>query len=384
MARDRGAPNVIIHHSSHKAKFFAATMNPIPLPVGITSRQIDIVSLSFHILEAGDREKPLIILLHGFPELAYSWRKCMPLLAAKGFYVVAPDQRGYGRTKGWDNSEYAQVDLTDFSITNLVRDIVCLIHTLGHTRVKCLVGHDFGAVSAAYCALARPDLFDQLVLMAHPYKGAPTLNSKPHDIETELTQLGRKHYKWYYSTQSANHDMLYPLDGLAKFLRGYFHLKSADWEGNNPEPLKEWSGSELARMPRYYIMDKEDTMRDSVAKDTKGDVSHSWLSEEELQVYVNEWKRNGFQGGLNWYRVQTNPAHQRDALIFVGKTLEVPCLFVGGRKDWATYQEPGVIEKMGDVCADFRGVVIVDGAGHWLPQEKPQETVDAILKLIES
>lgn len=136
-------------------------------------------------------------------------------------------------------------------------------------------------------------------------------------------------------------------------------------------------------MPRYYIMDKEDTMRLAVAKDMQGDVSHDWLSDEELSVYVDEWSRNGFQGGLNWYRAQTDLALQKDALIFAGKKLEVPCLFASGRKDWGPYQEPGVLEKMGDVCVQFRGAVIVDGAGHWLPQEKPKEAVDCILSLID-
>lgn len=363
---------------------------PIPLPDGVTSRQVDTApySLSFHILEAGKSpscQRPLIILLHGFPELAYSWRKCMPLLAAKGYYVVAPDQRGYGRTKGWDNSEYSKTDLKDFSVTNLIKDVVCLVYALNYTKVSCLVGHDFGAVSAACCALARPDLFERLVLMSHPFKGAPQLWPKPQvNMEAELAQLGRKHYKWYYSTAAANGDMLNPVDELPQFLRGYFHLKSADWEGNHPEPLKAWSASELARMPRYYIMDIDDTMRQAVAKDMEGDVSHEWLTDEELGVYVEEWRRNGFQGGLNWYRVQTGQANQKDAIMFAGKKLEVACLFVSGQKDWGIYQEPGVVEKMGDVCTNFHGVVKVDGAGHWLPQEKPKEAVDCILKLVES
>lgn len=222
------------------------SLRPIPLPDGITSRHVDTApyGLSFHILEAGhdtSHQRPLIILLHGFPELAYSWRKCMPLLAAKGFYVVAPDQRGYGRTERWDNSEYSSVDLKEFSITNLVRDVVCLVYKLGYTKVSCLVGHDFGAVSAASCALARPDLFERLVLMSHPFKGAPTLWPKPQvDMEAELARLGRKHYRWYYATEAANSDMLNPVNELPTFLRGYFHLKSADWEGNQPQPLKEW------------------------------------------------------------------------------------------------------------------------------------------------
>ena len=365
-------------------------LDAISLPDGITSRQVDTApySLSFHVLEAGHSGQPLIVLLHGFPELAYSWRKCMPLIAAKGYHVVAPDQRGYGRTTGWDDRAFDKVNLQDFSPLNLVKDIVVLVHMLGYTKVKCLVGHDFGAVSAALCAVARPDMFENLVLMSHPFKGIPIMPGKPVDIQSELATVDRKHYKWYYATKQANEEM--SGDGLQAFLRGYFHLKSADWKGNNPQPLEAWNASELAKMPRYYIMEIDDGMRRSVEKDMAGEDAQSigveckWLTSEELNVYVQEWARNGFQGGLNWYRVQTDPAHQRDSVLFAGKKIEVPCIFASGRKDWGTYQEPGVVEKMGEVCTKFRGAQIIDGAGHWLPQERPEEAVNCILNLISA
>ncbi|KAL9111162.1 MAG: hypothetical protein Q9227_004425 [Pyrenula ochraceoflavens] len=362
----------------------------VQLPDGITSRQIDTNphSLSFHILESGHANQPLICLLHGFPELAYSWRKCMPLLAREGYHVIAPDQRGYGRTTGWDDRDYANVNLQDFSPLNLVKDIVVLVHSLGYSRVRCLVGHDFGAVAAALCAVARPDVFENLVLMSHPFKGIPVLPKAPIDIQSDLASLGRKHYKWYFSTAAANKDL--SGDGLHRFLRGYFHLKSADWKGNNPHPLKAWNAQELAKMPRYYIMDKDDGMRQSVEKDMADEDAPKvasrckWLTDEELDVYAKEWARNGFQGGLNWYRVQTGQAYQKDAMIFAGKKIEVPCIFVSGQKDWGTYQEPGVVEKMSEVCTDFRGAEIVKDAGHWLPQEKPEDAVKWILHLINT
>ncbi|MEY9899346.1 pimeloyl-ACP methyl ester carboxylesterase [Bradyrhizobium sp. USDA 329] len=131
----------------------------IPLPAGIRSRTIDgINGLRMHVLEAGFETKGrrCILLLHGFPELAFSWRKVMPALADAGYHVIAPDQRGYGRTTGW-SAEYGS-DLAPFSLFNLVRDALALVSAFGYRQVD-VVGHDFGSPVAAWCALIRPDVF---------------------------------------------------------------------------------------------------------------------------------------------------------------------------------------------------------------------------------
>lgn len=386
---------------------------PLPLPDGVSSRQIDTRSrgLSFHILEAGhehnqDRRRPLILLHHGFPEIAFSWRKVMPLLASAGCYVVAPDQRGYGRTKGWDNRDFDTVDLSDFSLSNLIRDNVMLIHALGYEKVKCIVGHDFGASSASLCALARPDIFQSLVMMSHTFNTPPkfavhvndnsTAASQPQKgtFHADLAALGRKHYKWYYSTQPANADMSHPPQGLHEFLRGYFYLKSASWAGNSPHTLQSWTASELAKMPHYYVMPLHGSMPEAVAagmqKESPSDVqaSHSWFPDSALSVYAAEYARTGFQGGLNWYRIYTHPdpKFKRDLDMFAGKKIECPCAYISGRQDWGTYQAPGGLEKLSsaEVCEDFRGVTLIDGAGHWVPQEKPKEVVNAILAFLDS
>ncbi|KAJ9666211.1 hypothetical protein H2201_003645 [Coniosporium apollinis] len=383
------------------------SLPPLPLPEGITENQVDCpaAGLSFHILEAGydsSRSKPLIILCHGFPELAYSWRKIMPGLAAAGYYVVALDQRGYGRTTGWDTSPYEDVDLSQFSMTNLVRDIVILVHALGYKSVHCIVGHDFGAVSASMCALMRPDMFRSLVLMSHPFKPPPSLpfntahnppegaasgSDKP-DIHEELAKLSnpRKHYKWYNSTAPAASDWAHPPQGLKEFLRGYIHLKSADWAVNTPHALKEWSAEELAKMPEYYIMPLKSSMPAVVASNMEGEdasVTKRWLPDESLEVYVQEWGRTGFQGGLNWYRSQTDPKKMRDLDLFAGKKIEVPTTFISGEKDWGNYQQPEALEGFPDSCPDFRGVKIIEGAGHWPQQEQPEKVLEEILGFLE-
>src|SRR5919106_3756781 len=144
------------------------------LPAGIRSRMVDNNNgLTVHILEAGFEEKgrPCLLLLHGFPELAFSWRKVMLPLAAAGYHVVAPDQRGYGRTTGWDGSYDADPD--PFRILNMVRDATGLTHALGYRSVAAVAGHDAGSPVAAWCALVRPDVFRKVTLMSSPFPGAP-------------------------------------------------------------------------------------------------------------------------------------------------------------------------------------------------------------------
>src|SRR6185503_4393597 len=147
----------------------ATEINMTHLPSGIRSRVIPgINGLAMHVLEAGfeTRNRPCLLLLHGFPELAYSWRKVMLPLAAAGFHVVAPDQRGYGRTTGWDGDYDG--DLAPFRVFNLVRDALALVSAFGYRSVAAVVGHDFGSPVAANCALMRPDIFRSVALMSAP------------------------------------------------------------------------------------------------------------------------------------------------------------------------------------------------------------------------
>src|SRR5262249_23907650 len=132
----------------------------LPLPPSIRSRYVDgINGLRAHVLEAGYETKgrPCVLLLHGFPELAYSWRQVMPALAEAGYHVIAPDQRGYGRTTGWD-PDY-DGDLASFRMLNLARDALGLMARLRHASAAAVIGPDFGASVASWCALTRPDRF---------------------------------------------------------------------------------------------------------------------------------------------------------------------------------------------------------------------------------
>lgn len=376
----------------------------IPLPNGVTEDYIDCTAscgLNFHVIKAGKPGNPLILFCHGYPELAFSWRKIIGPVSEAGYYCVAMDQRGYGRTKGWENAPFHEVDLNTYTNTNLVRDLVCLAYRLAYKEVACIIGHDFGAVSSAMAAFMRPDLFKACIQMSHPLNIHPdppfgdTEPKKDENIQAELAALNppRKHYKWYNCTPDAAHDWDNPPQGLESYLRGYFHLKSADWDKNKPYPLKEWDAENLAVMPEYYIMRKEDTFPESVARNMKGEdatKTERWLTPDALKIYCAEWGRNGFQSALNWYRSQTKTTFQakKDLYLFGGRRIEVPIAFISGKQDWGNYQQPGAFEGYEDEkrvkpgC--FRGTKLIDGAGHWVQQEQPEAVTKEVLAFLKT
>ena len=357
---------------------------PLPLPHGITSANVRTESgLDQHYLHAGDPTRPMLLLLHGFPELAFSWRRVMLPLAGAGYHVVAPDQRGYGRTTGWEGDHDG--DLSAFAVPNMVRDQVAFVRALGRERVHAVIGHDYGARVAAWAALIRPDVFPRMAAMSSPFGGPPPIAAGDDPIHEDMLRLDppRKHYQWYYSTREAERDMLDAPGGLHAFLRAYFHVKSGDWPGNRPHRLEGWRASELAKMPTYYVMRADEDMPASVARempDAAAIAACAWLPDEALAVYAAEFSRTGLQGALNSYRVSTSPRFRRDLSAFHGRRIEVPATFIAGRQDWGWAQFPGALEAMETTaCADWRGTHLVDGAGHWVQQERPGEVV-AILR----
>ena len=365
---------------------------PAILPQGVRTRTVAGVNgIDMHVLEAGYEKpgRPALLLLHGFPELAFSWRKVMPTLAQAGYHVVAPDQRGYGRTGGAPNSY--DDDLGPFGILNLVRDMVALLARLEVTAVDAVIGHDVGASIAAACALVRPDLFRAVAIMSAPFTGVQRwpLPGKPADdpIHEALAAIDppRKHYHAYFATRSADADMRTCGQGLLAFLRAYFHMKSADWAQNRPTELAAWSAEELARMPDYYIMPLAADMPAAVAPAMpSADCSCSWLNDEELAFYASEYGRTGFQGGLQWYRGRMDGALARDIALFAGRTIDCPALFLAGRSDWGAFQIPGGLARMrSSVFTDMRDIRFIDGAGHWVQQEQPEAVCGQLREFLE-
>lgn len=361
------------------------------LPPGIRSRFVDNGNgLNMHVLEAGfdAGDRPCLLLLHGFPELAYSWRKVMPVLAEAGYHVVAPDQRGYGRTTGWAGAY--DDPLAPFRFFNLVTDALGLVSALGHSSVEAVIGHDFGSPVAACCALIRPDVFPAVVMMSAPFGGTPSLASRAtaDTIHDDLAALSRprKHYQWYYSGPEANADMRDCPQGIHDFLRAYYHHKSADWPQNRPTPLAGWRADELAKLPTYYVMDLAKGMAETVAEEMPSAAEIAackWLTDDDLAVYASEFGRNGFQGGLQWYRCVTSGRNAADLRLFAGRKIDVPAAFIAGKQDWGIYQAPGAIEAMqSSACAQFKSCHLIDGAGHWVQQEQPEQVSELLLQFL--
>ena len=356
-------------------------LSDLTLPADVRSRYVSGVNgLEMHLLEGGRAGDPCMLLLHGFPDLAFGWRKVIGPLAAAGYHVIAPDLRGYGRTTGW-SPDY-DADLRPFGTLNLVKDLVALLHALEIGRVHCLVGHDFGSPLAAYTALLRPDLIERLVLMSAPFPGAPGLGTPSFDMDAALRTLSppRQHYQTYYAQRTANTELLEAPQGLANFLRAYFHMKSADWAENRPYPLSGWKADQLARLPTYYVMAADRSMPETVA-DAMPSQAPGWLTDSELDVYAAECARTGFQGGLNWYRCTHDPALRGELAMLYGRPISTPCWFVSGAADWGNYQTPGALERLEQrAAADYRGTRFIADAGHWVQQEQPDATVELLLQ----
>ena len=361
----------------------------------IKSDKVEIsTGLNVHYLEASKNnynvsKKPTALLLHGFPELSFSWRKIIPVLAKEGFRVIAPDMRGYGLTTG-GNKHYSE-DISEYRLLSLATDILSLLSALKIKKIDLLVGHDAGSSVAGLSALIRPDIFKSVVMMSAPYTGAPKIESDllyEDPIHKDLENLNppRKHYQWYYSTPEANADMHLDKRSLHKFLRAYYHMKSADWKENNPYELGKWTAQNLAKMPEYYIMKLDHTMVEAVMSEfPKNNSYENWLNDIELEVYTNSFFKNSFQPALNCYRCMTSPFQNSDLRVFSNKKIEVPSCFIAGEKDWGIFQKPGALDIMeNDLCINYCGRHILKNAGHWVQQENPDDVSKTLLNFFEN
>jgi pimeloyl-ACP methyl ester carboxylesterase len=261
------------------------------------------------------------------------------------------------------------------------------------------VGHDAGAPVASWAALIRPDIFRSLTIMSSPFEGPPALpfdtaNGAPlprptitdDQLDAELAKLNppRKYYQNYQRTRGANDDMLHAPQGLHAFFRAYYFYKSADYQGNHPHPLKARTAEEMAQIPTYYVMEKDKGMAATVAPfmpPADYIAGCRWLTEAEVHVYATEYARTGFTGALQGYRVRRGSEAKSVAEMqtFSGRTIDVPSQFIAGKSDWGVYQTPGAVDKMQtSACTKMVGFHLLDGAGHWVQQEQPQQ-VSALL-----
>lgn len=309
-------------------------------------RQVTVNGISMHIAEQG--EGPLVLLLHGFPESWYSWRHQFQPLADAGYRVVAPDQRGYG---GTDQPS----DIADYSIFHLVGDVVGLIEALGEQEAV-VVGHDWGAPVAWNTAMMRPDLIRGVAGLSV----APTPRGTVAPLVSARERFGDGFYQIYFQ-QPGVADAELNADVRGSF-RKTLAATSGESAGAAAAPTSVGGGF-LAGMPEPEQLP-------------------SWLTEADIDAYTEQYQRNGFTGGLNWYRnIDRNWAL---TLPWQNARITPPALYITGDKDLVRgFYPPGYLEQqLPQLVTDLRKVVDLPGCGHWTQQERPEEVNAALLEFL--
>ena len=304
-----------------------------------------------HVAEDG--EGPLVVLCHGWPELWYSWRHQLKALAEAGYRVVAPDQRGYGKT---DRPEAVE----DYNILQLSGDIVGLVDALGETEAV-IVGHDWGSGVAWFCALLRPDIFRAVVLLSVPYIRRSWMDICP--TEAMKQAVGEKEFYQLYFQEPGKAEAEFEAD-VRKTILTVLYSASGD-----VPPDKRWR----------FLFDKSETFLDCC---TVPETLPAWLTEADLEFCTEEFKRTGFRGGLNWYR---NLDRNWELTPFLsGAKIRQPSLFVAGEFDPVVTIYQQAFDSLEETMPGLTKKVLVPGAGHWIQQERPNEVNDLLIEFLAS
>jgi pimeloyl-ACP methyl ester carboxylesterase len=317
----------------------------------VEHRDIEVGGLRMHIAEEG--EGPLIVLLHGFPECWYSWRHQFSPLAAAGYRVVAPDQRGYARS---DRPEAVDA----YTMLHLVGDVIGLIHALGEEHAI-VVGHDWGAPVAWATAQLRPDVVTAVAGLSV----APPTRGQTPPLQAMRERFDGQFYWNYFETPGVADAE------LGADIRGTF-LRSL-WGACGDNPHNNPPGQPLVA-PGHGFLDRIKTPER---------LPH-WLTDADLDVFAAEFAESGFTGGLNWYRnLDRNwelTAAWQDAPI------RVPALYVTGDRD-LVFHFPGMdrlLPALTSLHPQLREPLVLPGCGHWTQQERPDEVNAALLEFLDS
>lgn len=303
-------------------------------------REYDVTvnGVRLHLTEQG--EGPLVLLCHGWPELAYSWRHQLPALAAAGFRAIAPDMRGYGKSD-------APEAIDRYAIVQIVGDIVGLIAALGDKQAV-IVGHDWGASIAWNAALMRPDLFRAVIALSVPYR--PRSAIAPLQA---LRAAGVSRFYWQYFQEPGIAEAEFERD-VARTMRTILGAQGLAARHASDAPMIVPEDGFLA------MLEEPETLP-------------PWLTEQELAVMTENFRRSGFRGGLNYYRnLDRNwdlTAPWQDAQI------ALPALFIGGTQDIVLHPRFAgpALQALPQSVPNLRKTVLMDGAGHWIQQERPDE-----------
>ena len=294
--------------------------------------------LRMHYVEQG--VGPLVLLLHGFPELWYSWRHQLPALAQAGYRVVAPDLRGYGQTGG-------PKETSEYTIKSLVGDVVGLLDVLGEKQCV-LVGHDFGAVLAWNAVLIAPDRFRAVAALSVPYNQR---RETPPLVGIRRAVGGNFNYIVYFQEPAIAEAELEA--DAARFLRAFYFHASADAAPARQRLVPRSSRAKLLET----LVQPGDHQR--------------WLSDRDLQYYTDNFARSGFSGPLNWYRnLDRNWELMKP---FEGARISHPALFMAGELDPVLAATRGNVEALSSTVPGLRKLALIPKCGHWIQQECPAE-----------
>jgi pimeloyl-ACP methyl ester carboxylesterase len=320
----------------------------------ITHRHIHTNGIRMHVAECG--AGPLVVLCHGFPESWYSWRHQLAAFAEAGFRAVAPDMRGYGQT---DRPEA----IDQYTRFHLVGDMVGLLDALGSADAV-IIGHDWGAPVAWSSALLRPDRFRAVVGLSVPFWLRPPV--RPTSVMTQNDQA--VFYQLYFQTPGVaeaefERDVRRSISSL---------LYSASGDAPRP-PAAGTPGYEVGMVPRNggFL----DRMINPAPLPP-------WLTEADLDFYVQEFTRTGFRGGLNWYR---NIDRSWELCApFAGKQITVPALYIAGDRDLVVGFRgmEMILASLPRAVTNLRGALVLPGCGHWTQQERPAEVNAATLDFL--
>jgi pimeloyl-ACP methyl ester carboxylesterase len=320
---------------------------------GLNHRFIETNGIRMHVAEQG--EGPLVLLCHGFPELWYSWRHQLSALAVAGFHAVAPDMRGYGQT---DRPEL----IDQYTLLHLVGDMVGLLDALGQ-ETAVIAGHDWGAQVAWYAALLRPDRFRAVIGLSVPFipRGPdyPT-NTFP---ESDATIAYQSYFRLAGVTEADLEE------DLRLTVREFLCSGDAPHSAINADPAGH-----------VFMVPREGGIMAKCANPT---LLPPWLTEADIEVYVEQFERTGYRGGLNWYR---NIDRNWELMApFAGLKIAVPALFIAGDRDIALafHGMDQVITNLPKNVLKLQKTHILPECGHWTQQERPQEVNVAMIEFLQ-
>ncbi|MEU6841059.1 alpha/beta hydrolase [Streptomyces sp. NPDC046716] len=316
-------------------------MQPEP-SAALRHRTVDAPAGRLHLVEQGSG--PLVLLVHGFPESWYSWRRQLPALAAAGYRAVAVDVRGYGRSSG-------PADVDAYRMVDLVADNVAVVRALGEEHAV-IVGHDWGSTIAATSALLHPEVFRAVGLLSVPY--APPGGPRPTDVFGRIGGPEQEFYVSYFQEPGRAESEIEP--DVRGWLAGFYAALSADTMPSPGEPD-----------PHFVTRGDGGRLRDRFPAATLP----AWLTEDDLDVYAGEFERTGLTGALNRYRCMDRD--WEDLAPYRGAPIEQPSLFVGGALDASTTWMSDAIDAYPTTLPGLSASHLLENCGHWIQQERPTE-----------